>query len=71
MWLRDLASQLAVPRERTAAVGDSSGDVSMLETLALRFFVGMESPLEVTCVHIPRANILDLARDILAEWKLG
>ena len=70
-WLRDLASRLTVPYERTAAVGDSPGDFAMLGAAGLRFFVGVEPPRDMTCVHIPRANVLDVAECILARWQLG
>ncbi|HYL78768.1 MAG TPA: haloacid dehalogenase-like hydrolase [Bryobacteraceae bacterium] len=68
-WLISLANQLRVPAERTAAVGDSSGDVAMLEAAALRFFIGPHAPSGLKCFHMPSANILELARIILAEWS--
>jgi hypothetical protein len=43
-WLRDLATVLAVPFERTGAVGNSPGDFPMLQAAALRFFVGPRLP---------------------------
>jgi phosphoserine phosphatase len=68
-WLVSLANQLHVPADRTAAVGDSSGDVAMLNAAALRFFVGPYAPSGLKCLHMPSANILELARIILAEWS--
>lgn len=67
-WLPALASQLAIPYERTAAVGDSSSDLPMLRNAALRFFVGPKSPSDLDCVHIPDADIRDVARHILGSW---
>ncbi len=68
-WLISLANQLHVPSETTAAVGDSSGDVTMLNAAALRFFVGPHAPSGLKCLHMPSANILELASIILAEWS--
>ena len=70
-WLRALVSQLGLPKERTAAVGDSSGDLAMLHVAVLRFYVGVQPPFGLTCVHIPHGNILDVAQHILAQWELG
>lgn len=67
-WLTTLSSRLRVPERRIAAIGDSSGDVAMLEAAALRFFVGPRAPCGLKCSHMPSANILELARIILAEW---
>jgi hypothetical protein len=68
-WLRELASVLAVPPERTAAVGDSTGDLQMLQAAALRFFVGSRLPLGLTCIHVPDGNIEDIANTILTRWS--
>ena len=67
-WIRALSSELAVPYERTAAVGDSSRDIDMLRATALRFFVGLHPPSEMECIHIPDGDILEVARYILARW---
>ena len=68
-WLTSLANQLRVPNERTAAVGDSSGDVAMLNAATLRFFVGPHAPSGLKCLHLPSANILELTRIVLTEWS--
>lgn len=68
-WLRELASVLAVPSERTAAVGDSAGDLQMLQAAALRFFVGSRLPPGLTCIHVPDGNIEDIANTILTRWS--
>jgi len=70
-WLRKLASQLAVPAERTAAVGDSVGDKEMLEAAAVRVFVGAEPPRGLKCVHMSDGNILEVARTIIRHWSLA
>ncbi len=67
-WVRILSSELAVPYERTAAVGDSSGDTDMLQTAALRFFVGRHPPTGLECIRIPDGDILKVAQHILAHW---
>ncbi len=69
MWLRDMASSLNMPYEQTAAVGDSSGDLSMLAAAGLRFFLGPEAPPGLECMHIPGGDIDDVARRIIAEWE--
>lgn len=68
-WLRELASALAVPFERTAAVGDSMGDLPMLHAAALRFFVGSRLPSGLDCIHVPDANIEDVADTVLTRWS--
>ena len=67
-WARDLAWHLTVPYERTAAIGDSSGDVDMLQMTALRFFVGRHLPAGLHCSHMPDGDILEIARLILTQW---
>lgn len=67
-WLRELASILAVPFERTAAVGDTTGDLPMLQAAALRFFVGSRLPSGLDCIHVPDGNLEDIASNILTRW---
>ena len=67
-WVRALSSELAVPYERTAAVGDSSRDIDMLRATALRVFVGLHPPDGLKCVHFPDGDIAEVARHILAQW---
>jgi phosphoserine phosphatase len=67
-WVRALSSELAVPHERTAAVGDSSRDIDMLRATALRVFVGLHPPDGLKCVHFPDGDIAEVARHILAQW---
>lgn len=67
-WVRTLSAELAVPYERTAAVGDSSRDVDMLHEAALRFFVGLHPPAGLECIHIPDGDILKVAQHLLAQW---
>jgi hydroxymethylpyrimidine pyrophosphatase-like HAD family hydrolase len=45
-----------------AAVGDSDGDRELLDAGGLRFFVGERPPEVPQLVHMPHANMLDIAR---------
>ena len=67
-WLRALADELGVAIERTAAVGDSSGDVEMLQASACGVFVGEVRPAEWRGLHMPGADIRDVADQILRTW---
>lgn len=70
-WVAKLAVQLQVPGERIAAVGDSAGDAPMLRAVALPLFVGMHPPAGSSFLLRPNADILVLAREILATWGGG
>ncbi len=68
-WLRKLASDLAIPESRIAAVGDSAGDADLLRAAALRFFVGRQLLSDVgEAIHMPDADMRDIANRVLAEW---
>jgi phosphoserine phosphatase len=68
-WLRELARDHGVPLERTAAVGDSSGDVEMLRAAGLRFFVGRNAVPELQpVIHLPEADLRLVAERIVTEW---
>jgi phosphoserine phosphatase len=70
-WLLDLAAQLKVPLERTAAVGDSAGDYDMLGVVGTPIFVGAEPPpSEASWHHMPAANIEHVARHLISAWEL-
>lgn len=71
-FLRALSKELGVPQERTAAVGDSLNDTSLLNAASLRFFVGegrLPSVPDVRCR--PNADILEIAREVVACWNAG
>jgi HAD superfamily phosphoserine phosphatase-like hydrolase len=70
-WVARLATQLQIPSERIAAVGDSAGDAPMLRAAALPLFVGMHAPAEPSFLLRPNADILVLAREILSTWGVG
>ena len=68
-WMRALADEQGVAMSRTAAVGDSSGDVEMLQAARCGVFVGKTSPAEWLGTHMPNADIRDVADHILQSWR--
>jgi phosphoserine phosphatase len=61
--LQMLAADLAIPKERTAAVGDSAGDVPLLKAVGHPFFVGSRLPPGLEGVtHLQDADMLELAK---------
>lgn len=60
-WLRALMKRLELHTASVAAVGDSDGDRELLECAGLRFFVGDRAPDLPQLVHMPRANMLEVA----------
>jgi HAD superfamily phosphoserine phosphatase-like hydrolase len=68
VWMERLASRLQVQTENVAAVGDSFGDVPMLQAASMAFYVGLHPPPGTTVLHRPAANVLVLAREILSMW---
>lgn len=71
-WVRALAQRLAVPWERTAAVGDSAGDQQLLGAVAVPVFVGRELPsIPPGWLHYPAADIEAVARHLVRVWKLS
>jgi HAD superfamily phosphoserine phosphatase-like hydrolase len=66
-WLRQLSARLELPQQAVAAVGDSEGDRELLEAAGVRYCVG-ERKIEIAEVrHLPRANILEIAQQLVAE----
>ena len=66
-WIRTLAADLGIELDQIAAVGDSSGDVPMLQTVGLPYFVGQSLPPELhTVAHMPDGDIDRIARSIIA-----
>jgi HAD superfamily phosphoserine phosphatase-like hydrolase len=67
VWLRRLSARLDLPQPAVAAVGDSEGDRELLEAAGVRYCVG-ERKIEVAdVVHMPRASILEIAQQLVAE----
>jgi len=68
-FLGRLMRQLQIPAERVAAIGDSSGDIPMLELAGLRFFIGKIRPEIPDALHVPGADIRTIADKILETWS--
>ena len=67
VWLEKLMLRHGIEREQTAAVGDSWRDVPMLEAAAVRVYVGKVLPPGLTAMHMPDADIADIAR-LVTQW---
>jgi HAD superfamily phosphoserine phosphatase-like hydrolase len=71
-WVRELAIRLRVPLGRTAAVGDSGGDLDMLAAVGVPVFVGRELPsAQQGWLHFPEADIEAVARHLVGVWRLS
>jgi phosphoserine phosphatase len=68
-WLQGLALEHEIPLDRTAAVGDSAGDLPMLDSVALPFFVGVQPPAGRAYIHMPGSDIREIAQIILGKWR--
>jgi phosphoserine phosphatase len=66
-WLRSLIERLDLPQQAVAAVGDSEGDRELLEAAGVRYCVGARKIEVADVVHMPRASILEIAQQIVAE----
>jgi phosphoserine phosphatase len=65
-WLRSLLVQLQIDQDALVAVGDSYGDIPMLQLAKRGFFVGHNLPSELSHVnHWPDANIDAVVEDVL------
>jgi HAD superfamily phosphoserine phosphatase-like hydrolase len=69
-WVLELAALLKVPAERTAAVGDSTGDYDMLGVVGTPIFVGATPPLQAQWRHMPAADIEHVCRHLIETWSL-
>lgn len=68
-FVRDLACTSEVPFQRVAAIGDSRGDIEMLNEARLQFFVGRTLPYQSDAfIHLPQADLRLVAERILQEW---
>ena len=68
-FLREMVAKKQLNANRVAAIGDSTGDVEMLREANLRFFVGANPPPDIDAViHLPAADIGEIASRILDEW---
>jgi phosphoserine phosphatase len=69
-WVEELAATLELDLSQVAAVGDSRGDIPMLESAGLAFFVGDTTPLGLNARHHPRADIAAIACSIVAHQSV-
>lgn len=69
-WLHALTKSVGLPRVRVAAVGDSLGDTHLLRSASIRIFVGANPPTLPRLVHMPEADLRDVAQHILDLWRL-
>jgi HAD superfamily phosphoserine phosphatase-like hydrolase len=65
-WLEDLSGKLGLHRDQVAAVGDSDSDRELLEAAGSRFFVGEDAPPIPQLIHLPAADMSDIASRIVA-----
>lgn len=69
-WLRALLEQLQINHTALVAVGDSYGDVPMLQLAPRGFFVGHELPAELRHVnHWPNGDIGAIVEDVLVSMS--
>jgi hydroxymethylpyrimidine pyrophosphatase-like HAD family hydrolase len=68
-WLRALSKKLELDQSSVAAVGDSDGDRELLGAAGLRFFVGERPPDVPRVVHLPDANMTEIARTIVRHER--
>jgi phosphoserine phosphatase len=68
-WTKALAVKLEVARNEIAAIGDSAGDVHMLNQAGVSVFVGQDPPagLERSVVHVPDGDLRAVAAILLAQ----
>ena len=70
-WMSNLAGKYNIPTTRLAAVGDSSGDIEMLRSATLRFFVGKVPPENIdNIIHLPDAVLEVIADQMISMWGL-
>jgi len=70
-FIQNLSSQLKIPFTRIAAVGDSSGDFDMLNIAGEAIFVGSSAQqCSKNWLHLPNANIVDIAECLIKKWHL-
>jgi phosphoserine phosphatase len=63
-WLRSLTKRLDLPQQAVAAV---EGDRELLEAAGVRYCVGARQIEVAGVMHVPRASILEIAHQMVAE----
>ena len=66
-FLQDLSRRHSCELSHAAAVGDTSGDFDMLKLAGLGIFVGASRPDIPGVLHMPAADIRDVARAIIGH----
>ena len=66
LWLSDLARQLGLQREQTAAVGDSMSDLPMLRTAGRAIYVGQDAIDCPDALHLPAGSIDAVSASLLS-----
>jgi phosphoserine phosphatase len=64
-WLHDFATEHGLHQRELAAVGDSDGDREMLAAAGFRVFVGDRRPDLPDVLHMPGADMQDVAQRIV------
>ena len=66
-WTAALRSRLGIPAKQVAAVGDSSGDIPLLQAVQHAYFVGKDFPeaLRQHAIHVPDGDIREIALQIV------
>ena len=69
LWTDRLRARLGIPAERVAAVGDSSGDVPLLQAAHHAYFVGKDLPATLGghATHLPAGDLREIASHILSR----
>lgn len=70
VWLRELAAKLGVPMDQVAAVGDSSGDLEMLQAVGHPYWVGHDLQAGLNASHYPDGDIEHVAQDIVSKAEM-
>ena len=67
IWLAQCAANLGLTSAQVAAVGDSEGDMQMLTSAGVGYFVGRDlRDLPSHVQHWPAGDIMEIAQDILS-----
>jgi HAD superfamily phosphoserine phosphatase-like hydrolase len=68
-WFREIRDYYGVAEHRTAAIGDSRGDMEMLQIAGLGFLVGSDAISELSSVvHLPEADLRSVTARIIDAW---
>lgn len=69
-WIRDVALSLGLTPKQVAAVGDSSSDLLMLNSVEHALFVGKAKPVGLErIVYLPDGNISEIANLIVSIFN--